>query len=61
MVLIRPRELKVPRPQVDHLLYAGARVEHGGQKGIVPAAIISGGRRPSWRKNETVLEWLEKL
>jgi len=22
---------------------------------------ISGGRRPSWRKNETVLEWLEKL
>jgi integrase/recombinase XerD len=31
------------------------------RKAIARVKPISGGLRPSWRKNETVLEWLEKL
>jgi hypothetical protein len=31
------------------------------RKAIARVKPIAGERKPSWRKNETVLEWLEKL
>jgi hypothetical protein len=36
--LIRRRQLKITGPQIDYLLNAGARIEHGGQQDIVPPA-----------------------
>jgi hypothetical protein len=40
--LIWPRELKVVCPDVDHLLDAGASIEHRGQQRVVPTPIRGG-------------------
>jgi hypothetical protein len=45
--LIRPRELQVVCPEVDHLLDAGPSIEHRGQQRVVPAPVRGGPVDPS--------------
>ena len=39
--LIRPCQLQIVRPEIDHLLHAGPGIEHSRQESIIPAAICS--------------------